>query len=227
MVRDHYNVLIVDTDFALAEETKIYLNNVGFNVLGITTKHEETISLLQKKNIDILLMDIDINGRIDGIESCDIIYKKYHIPSIFITSFYDEEALFMIQNSNAYGYILKPFKKEMLKVTMLLTLKKLKKDDAQSKNDKILLKNDFKFSIKNKILYRNNYEINLTKNERTLIYTLVKHKNNNISYEILFNQIWRNKRYCINKIRGAIFRLKKKLPDLLITNNYELGYKIE
>ena len=227
MGRGFYKILIVDNDKAIAEQIKNYLSTIGFEVLGITASHDDTVKFLNFTKVDIVIMDIDINGKIDGVESCNIIYQKFHIPSIFVTSFYDEEALFLIEHSNAFGYILKPFKKEVLRVTILLILEKMKQKRTVQPQEQIPLKNDFKFCTKKNTLYRNNKEINLTKNEKKLIEILVHHKNNNISYEILFNHIWKNKAYCINKIRGAIFRLKRKFPELLITNNYELGYKIE
>ncbi len=228
MVKKNYNLLIVDINFTYAQNLKNYLNKIGFNVLGITNNHDDTIKFLEHNPVDLILIDIDINGRIDGIESCNTIYKRFEIPSIFVTSFYDEEALLSIESSSAFGYIIKPFKNEILKVNIQLIMHRVKKKESKIiQNNKVGLKNGFKFCTDKKVLYRNNYEVNITKNEKKLIETLIKHKNNIITHEQLYLHIWENSNFCLNKIRGAIHRLKRKIPDLQITNNYELGYKIE
>lgn len=142
----HYKILIVDNDLTIANHIKTYLINSGFNVLAITSNHKDTINFLENQKADILLMDIDINGAIDGIQCCDIVYNKYKIPSIFITAYYDKEVLFSIENSSSYGYVLKPFKNEVLKVNIMLILAKLKKNIKPIiTTTKINLKNEYSF----------------------------------------------------------------------------------
>lgn len=224
---NNYNILIVDNDLEIAQKIKSYLNSLGFNIVGITSCYEETSTFLSKERVDLLLIDIDINGRIDGIQCCDIIYNEYKIPSIFLTNYDDCETLFLIENSNSYGYFLKSSKKEVLKVNIMLVLSKLKKENSSVINRNINLKNEFSFCTKESILYHKQSEVNLTKQQRDLIHILSKYKGNNISYEMIFDYVWRDKRFCINKIRGSVFRLKKKIPTLQISNYQEIGYKIE
>lgn len=223
-----YKILIVDNDLITANHIKNYLNSYGFDVLGIVSNHKDAISFLETKRVDILLLDIAINGSIDGIQCCDIVYKKYKIPSIFITSYYDKDVLFSIENSKSYGYILKPFKNEVLRVNIMLILAKLNKNIKPIINTtKIHLQNEYSFCTNKKVLYHRNIEIDLTKKEKKVIEILTKNKNSNISYELLFNYVWDKNDFCINKIRGSIFRLKKKVPDLVLSNNQDLGYKIQ
>jgi len=223
----NYKLLIVDNNFVATKAIEVYFENLGYDILGVTTSHKETMQFLQTNIVDMLLMEIDINGSVDGIQSCDIIYYKYKIPSIFVTSHYSEDVLSMIESSYAYGYLLKPFQYGELRMMVHLILSKLKKDNITKNISKVYLQNEFSFCMQKSILYSRNIEVNLTRQERKFVFILTKYKNSNLSYEFIFEYVWENQSFCINKLRGAVFRIKKKFPYLMISNNQDIGYKIE
>ncbi|QKF68521.1 two-component system response regulator [Arcobacter venerupis] len=220
-------ILIVEDDIFVARMIKYELETHNLDVINITSSHDETLDFLQNNKVELILMDININGPIDGIQSCDIIYLKYKVPVIFISSFYDKEVIFLIQESFAKGYLIKPFRNEELLMLIFFLLKPASNDICNIDFKKTTLKNDFVFCIDKQILLHQNNEMKLTYKEKKLMQILCKNKNAYVSYENIFDYVWGKQKICINKIRGTIFRLKNKLPYLSINNNQEHGYKIE
>lgn len=223
------NVLIVEDELFLAMELKETLEKNNFFVLKITSSHKETISILNNNNnkIDIVLMDININGPIDGIQSCDYISINYKLPVLLISSYYDKETLSLVRDSFASGYLTKPYMEEELLVLLTITLKSSNSKVTHLFNEKVNLKNNLIYSEEENKLLKNNIELRLTKKEKKLIKCLCKEKNNYVSYEKIFFSVWEKQKFSINKIRGMIFRLKKKIPSIALENNQEYGYKID
>lgn len=220
-------ILIVEDDLFVARMIKHELETHNLDVINITSRHDETLNFLENNTVELILMDININGPIDGIQSCNIIYLKYKIPIIFISSLYDKEVISLIQESFAKGYLIKPFRDEELLMLIFFLLKPSSNQVFNIDNKKTILKNDFMFCTDYQILYHQNNEMKLTYKERKLLQILCKNKNAYVSYENIFYYVWEKENICINKIRGTIFRLKNKLPHLIINNNQEYGYKIE
>ncbi|RXJ96112.1 hypothetical protein CRV00_02705 [Malaciobacter molluscorum] len=220
-------ILLVEDESLIAKELKYALDLNEFNVVKITKSHNETMQVLQKTNIELILMDINIQGQIDGIQSCDIIYYKYKIPIIFMSGHSDNETLELIKQSKALGYILKPFKYEQLYMQIYFVFNKKTNKQINFSTKKVNLKNEFTYCLDKKILYWQNREIKLTKKERKMLYILCKNINNYVSYENLFSQVWEDEQFNLNKIRGSIFRIKRKIPALRIFNNKENGYSIQ
>jgi len=222
-----YKILIVDDDIIIAKDIKSILNNKELNVVKITSSHNETISFLKENKVDLILMEINIKGGVDGIQSCNEINIKYNIPIIFITTYCDTETISLVRDSSAMCYLKKPFNYADLLLNVFLILKRNSKQLKTIQKDIVFLQNSFKFYLKDRLLYNNSVEIDLSKKEKEILFILCENKNSFISYERLFENVWQDQDFCINKIRGSIFRLKHKLPLLSIINNKEYGYKIE
>jgi len=222
-----YKILIVEDDIIIAKDIEKTLNKKGFNVIKITSSHLETISFLNNNKVDLILMDINIKGAIDGIQSCNEIHQKYNIPIVFVTAYNDTETISLIKDSYAIGYLQKPFKYADLSLNIFLILKHNSHQSKTIQKHIISLQNGFKYCLNNRFLYKDHVEVSLSQIEKQIVFVLCKNKNNFISYEQLFESVWKEQEFCINKIRGSIFRLKHKLPYLNIINNKEYGYRIE
>ncbi|QKF82423.1 response regulator [Halarcobacter ebronensis] len=225
------NILIVEDEMIIALDIKNTLKKNNFNVIGISNSHKQTIvkindSLNSRIDVDLILMDINISGPTDGIQSCNIIYQKYKIPIIFLSAHKEEDTLEMIKDSYAKAYFTKPIKYEELLIAIHFIINKNSKSYTKGK-EKVELKNCFSFNLEKKSLYHDNKEILLTRKEKKLIYLLCKNKNNYVSYESLFSYVWEKDIVNISKIRGSIFRIKRKVPFLEIANSKECGYKLE
>ena len=112
-------VLIVD-DIPETRENlrKLLFFESDIEVVGAATNGEEGISMAGELKPDIVLMDIELSGTMDGIQAADTIRKKYQIPSIYITAICDAKTLQRVGASIPYGYILKPFKDDELRTVI-------------------------------------------------------------------------------------------------------------
>ena len=130
-------ILIVEDEFAVAEETAKMIEYLGYSVAGVTPSGEEAVTLALAHTPDLILMDIRLNGAMDGIEAAEQISKKADIPIIYLTAYSDEETLQRAKKTQPSGYLLKPFRMHELNVLIDITLykntmKKLLRQKEQS-----------------------------------------------------------------------------------------------
>jgi len=86
------------------------------------------LDLFSSTAADLILLDINIKGTLSGIDLAEIIRKKYHVPFVFLTSFSDKVTLDRVKETVPYGYIVKPFNENDLKVNIELALHKHKSE---------------------------------------------------------------------------------------------------
>lgn len=116
------NILIVEDESIVAQEIKICLENMGHAVASMAKRGEEAIIKAEEDLPDIILMDIQLKGQMDGIEAADIIQSRLGIPVIFLTAYHDDERLERAKFTRPYGYVLKPFQERDLKITIEMAL---------------------------------------------------------------------------------------------------------
>jgi CheY-like chemotaxis protein len=116
-------ILIVEDDDILARIITWRLTNLGYEVCGRTESGAETMEFLSKDKPDLVLMDINIKGDIDGIETTSRIKKKFNIPVVYLTSHADGYTLERAKATQPDGFVLKPFGDNDLRVAIELALK--------------------------------------------------------------------------------------------------------
>jgi len=127
-------ILIVEDDHICGNILQKIIGKLGFQSLGIVQTAENTIFLVGKEMPDIVLMDINLYGLMDGIHTAEILSRYYGIPIIFITSNADANSISRAREIGA-GYIIKPFTSEEIKQTIYDVL------DRKVINQMDLLKN--------------------------------------------------------------------------------------
>lgn len=111
-------VLIVEDEVITAMEIKNCLINIGCKVIGIVTSGERAIEKVSNNGINLILMDINLNGEIDGIEATEIIHSKFGTPVIFLTAYEEKEKTIRAKFSFPFGFLSKPFNDEELKAAI-------------------------------------------------------------------------------------------------------------
>ncbi len=117
-------ILIAEDERIIALDIKSLLERRGFEIIGIQSTGENVIREAKDSHPDIVLMDIILEGSIDGITAADEIRKKYDIPVIFLTAHSDEKTLNRAKEAQPYGYILKPINENELYSTIVTSLYK-------------------------------------------------------------------------------------------------------
>jgi two-component system, response regulator PdtaR len=117
-------VLIVEDEVIVAKDIGDTLLSLGYSVTGTAASREEAVELTESTAPDIVLMDIMLEGELDGTEASEIIRSRFNIPVIFLTAYSNEKTLQRAKTTNPYGYILKPFQETDLYTTIEIAIHK-------------------------------------------------------------------------------------------------------
>lgn len=115
-------ILIVEDEPLIAEDIAQSLEKHEFIVSAIVYTKEDALERLSADLPDIALLDINLNGEMDGIEIADTINKQHNIPFIFITSYADKQTLEKAKYTEPSGYVVKPFNEASLFSTLEIAL---------------------------------------------------------------------------------------------------------
>ncbi|OYE04121.1 GGDEF domain-containing response regulator [Nostoc sp. 'Peltigera membranacea cyanobiont' 232] len=132
------NILVVEDEFIVAMDIQNRLRKFGYTVLGLADSGEEAIKRAADDSLDLVLMDIHLKGKMDGVEAAQIIHNIFNIPVIYLTANADESTLNRAKGTEPFGYILKPFKEKELKFTIEITLSKHRTEKKLKQNEQWL-----------------------------------------------------------------------------------------
>ncbi|MBI4780884.1 MAG: response regulator [Oscillatoriophycideae cyanobacterium NC_groundwater_1537_Pr4_S-0.65um_50_18] len=116
-------VLIVEDERIVARDIKACLEGLGYAVAGMATSGEEAIAKARDLRPDIVLMDIRLEGKMDGVEAAQQIWNNLQIPVIYATGYSDTATVDRATDSELFGYILKPIKERDLYIAIKNALK--------------------------------------------------------------------------------------------------------
>ncbi len=113
-------IIIVEDQNIISSDLVLNLSDLEYDVLDTFTSGEDTINYLQSNNTypDIIIMDIILDGFLNGIETAQIIKNEYRIPIIFLTSHSNIKILKQAKLVEPYGYLLKPVSNNELLATL-------------------------------------------------------------------------------------------------------------
>ena len=117
-------IMIVEDEWITADDIRMSLESLGFIVTSVSSSGDEAIQNAEKDKPDLVLMDIMLKGEMDGIEAASHIRARYNIPIIYLTAFADEKILERARMTEPFGYIVKPFVNEDLKISIEIALYK-------------------------------------------------------------------------------------------------------
>ena len=117
-------ILIVEDDRIVARDIQQQLTRIGHIVAGITARGEEVLPLSIRLQPDLVLMDIRLEGDVDGIDAAQQIRDTCNIPVIYLTAYADDETLQRAGVTEPFGYLLKPFEDSQLRTAIEMALYK-------------------------------------------------------------------------------------------------------
>ncbi len=124
-------IIIIEDEALIAAELKSTLDLLGHKVVGHSMNGDKALDLFAQVEADLILLDINIKGTLSGIDLAKIIRKKYNVPFVYLTSFSDKTTLDLVKDTLPYGYIVKPFSENDLKVNIELALFKHSMENAK------------------------------------------------------------------------------------------------
>ena len=131
-------IIIVEDKSIVSHDIKRRLEVLGYEVPGIASSGEMAIELVREHTPDLVLMDIQLEGEMDGIEAASIIKKELDIPIIYLTAFSDEGTLERAKITEPYAYIVKPFEPRELQISIEIALYKHDMETALAENKDFL-----------------------------------------------------------------------------------------
>lgn len=117
-------IMIVEDEAIVAKDIETSLAGLGYSICAVAASGEEAIAAAGQFRPDLILMDIMLKGKVDGIETAGQITSRWDIPVIFLTAFSDDSTIGRAKGTNAAGYLLKPFEVRELRTTIEMALYK-------------------------------------------------------------------------------------------------------
>ncbi|KST64548.1 hybrid sensor histidine kinase/response regulator [Mastigocoleus testarum] len=198
------SILIVEDERIIACDIKDCLEKFGYDVPAITAYGEKAIQTAEELNPDLILMDIMLKGKKNGIEAAEEIITRLNIPIIFLTAYSDEYTLNKAKTTQPFGYILKPFEETQLVTTIEIALNKHRTEEIMRE---ALLKEKEMRQVKSRFVSMVSHEF---RNPLSTIFTsteILIHHNHKL------NENKRNE-YFIH-IQNAVKHLSQILNDVL------------
>jgi PAS domain S-box-containing protein len=121
---NHASILIVEDEQIVAADIHSRLEALGYSVPAIAANGEEALAMAESLRPDLMLMDIVLEGPMDGVETVRQLRQRMDIPVIYLTAYTDEETVQRAKLTEPLGYILKPFDERELRFTIEVALHK-------------------------------------------------------------------------------------------------------
>ncbi len=121
---DKVKILIVEDELITAENIRQILERNGYDVVGVAADGRDAVRISSEAKPDLILMDVLLQGDMDGIEAAGAIHDLLDIPIIYITSLSDKSTLDRAKNTSPYGYLNKPLNVRDLCATVDMALYK-------------------------------------------------------------------------------------------------------
>jgi len=116
------SILVVEDERIVAEDIRASLLLQGYDVTSIVSSGEKALRHAEEHNPDIVLMDIVLDGAMDGVQAADLILSRYGIPSVYLTAHTDAPTLDRVKATHPQGYVVKPFEDKELGATLDMAL---------------------------------------------------------------------------------------------------------
>jgi two-component system cell cycle sensor histidine kinase/response regulator CckA len=122
MISSNPSILIVEDERIVAKDLQQTLCDMGYDAFAIASSADEAIARVSQRCPDIALMDIRIKGARDGIQTAEILRKRFDIPVIYLTAHADEATIERAKVTQPHGYLLKPVKAAELRSSIEVAL---------------------------------------------------------------------------------------------------------
>ena len=118
------SILIVEDEAIVALDLRLQLQELGYQVVGVAASGEAALALAARHLPQLILMDVRLQGPMDGIATAEAILRRHHIPLIFLTSHSDDDTVQRAALTGPYGYLTKPYQIKELRAGIEVALTK-------------------------------------------------------------------------------------------------------
>lgn len=130
-------ILIVEDEGVLAKGYEKKLVTLGYAVAGVAFSGKEALRMVEEKKPDLILMDIKLKGKMDGVETARQIRERFNIPVVYLTAYGDGKFIKRVKITEPYGYIIKPVGERELHCNIEIALYKHKMETDISRKKEL------------------------------------------------------------------------------------------
>jgi len=227
-------ILIVEDHIIPANYLRKMLEKEDYKVIDIVRTGEKAIEVTKKEKPQLIFMDIILKDQISGAEAAkEIHYIFPEIMIVFLTAYSDKEMIEYAVESDAFAYLLKPYRDKEIIATLELAKAKLsinkrpqEKKNIEEKNERILsLVDNYTYDTQVKRLFLDKKEVELSSKALILIQLLCSNKNITLEINFITNELWETPKNP-QTLRSLIHRIREATSHKLIQNVNKFGYKI-
>ncbi len=149
-------ILVVEDEMIIGAKISMLLTQLGYEVTAIIPRGEEAVMHVEENQPDIVLLDINLKGNIDGIETATLIHKIADIPIIYLTANTDDGTFNRAKSTRPYAFISKPFKQLDLQRAIELTISRMAENQTGKiePTDAVAEEGDASFILKDRIFVK-------------------------------------------------------------------------
>jgi PAS domain S-box-containing protein len=115
-------ILVVEDEGIVALDIQSMLEDLGYQVPITVGSGEEALASIAENRPNLVLMDINLDGEIDGVETAEQIRDRYNIPVVYLTAYSDDDTLQRAKLTTPFGYLVKPLEARSLKTTIEMAI---------------------------------------------------------------------------------------------------------
>ncbi len=120
--RQRPRLLVVEDERIVALGIQAQLEGLGYEVVGLAASGPDAIARAEQARPDLVLMDVHLEGEMDGVEAARIIRRRFGAPVVYLTAYSDREVVERAKLTEPFGYALKPFEERELSVVVEMAL---------------------------------------------------------------------------------------------------------
>ncbi|HKL03815.1 MAG TPA: response regulator [Cryomorphaceae bacterium] len=132
-------IMIVEDEMIIAAKVALFLTELGYDVSAILPGADEALAHVAQSVPDLALLDIQLQGTVDGINLAHKLHAKYQLPVVFLTANADDATFERAKSAKPFAFLQKPFRKMELKRTLELAIARMAghedETDSQNTND--------------------------------------------------------------------------------------------
>lgn len=132
---DKADILIVEDEQITMLDIRDMIENLGYSVPAVADSSDEALEALEEHPIDLVLMDIRLNGGMSGIEVAEVVNERFEIPVIYLTAHSDEKTIERSKPTRPAGFLVKPITEADLRSAIEMALSNAsKRAESDSKS---------------------------------------------------------------------------------------------
>lgn len=230
-MQEPLNVLIVEDEPMISDMLKKMLLLLGAREVWICADDACAFETAMREPVDLVFMDLNIKGSTDGIQCARRIAQHKDVSIVFATSFCDGEVLEEAIDLNTLNYLVKPFGRKDVEITINLARIACKKQQQKRSASPVpttaRVNGDILLDLSARTLSDSGVMIKLSRKEFDLLALLYAHDGKTVTTETLRAEVWEHRPIASSTIRETIMRLRQKVPGVQITAVHGIGYRLD